>query len=146
MENNFENNVEFSRSDKIFHFDEPENKLEFTTQTIKTYTPDEYVSDYYVKIYASELKKIRLKLEKHKKSKFPISEILLSISGISIGAIFSAVFSGQEIALYVYPILFSVACITGTAFFFVRHQNNINVTVLANEILASIPNPNIKNK
>lgn len=53
--------------------------------------PKQYTDDFLVEIRASDLRKVRKCCEKAKNNKFSINELVLSIAGITIGAVISAI-------------------------------------------------------
>ncbi len=120
-------------------------ELQPLTVTYNVTVHNEEFNDFVIGVKASSVNEIRTILDKEKETKYPIHEILLAICSIAIGAFISGITAELKLVNLLGKVIL-IACpilagITGTAYFFVRHNSISSVKSLANNILNKLPDP-----
>ena len=119
----------------------------YTNYKFPVRIPKQYTGDFMVEIRASDLRKVRKCCEKAKNNKFTVNELVLSITGITIGVVISAIvgkipFNENSFAsIFSYNIcpLFSVGLIV--FYFKSRKENMQNINDLVEKIEEYIIDP-----
>ena len=150
-EKDFEPKVEFIPTPDVVVESDGNKELTTSTRTYSVTVPEEEANDFVVEVRASILKDIRTTLDKHAENRFPWQEFLLAVTAILLGGYFNGIFSSLKIETLTGKLVFVVfpvvSAIAGTAYFFIRRDNNKAISDLANELLKKVPNPeNVKKK
>lgn len=107
--------------------------------------PAEYQNDFIIEVKASQIRRIKEKIANVSESKYPIHEILLGVSSVSIGAFLSALISGVKLdsclGIIMYLICPVIASGTGVAYFFTRYMNLTTIKDLASSIDENLIDP-----
>ena len=110
--------------------------------------PKNEQNDFRIAIFASDINEMRENLN-IKPEKFSWSEIMLAISttcgGLSIGAFLSGthIDSWQGIISIILLLIFVS---TGTAYFFIRKNDAVNLSVKMQQVLKKLPDPKEEEK
>jgi choline-glycine betaine transporter len=114
-------------------------------ENLPVHRPDEDKNDFTVALRASRIRKIRTKLLQIARNKFPVHEVLLAISTISLGSFLIGLLSGLNLTspwdVYTMYILLIIGAICGTAYFFTWKSSSITTTATVKELLEDIPDP-----
>lgn len=115
------------------------------TYTYPIRQPEEDFNDFQVGVRASLLKRCRERLRAVTKEPFPLPELLLGVSTLTIGATLSAVISGVSLNSWRGVLFFvtmpAVAVGSGVAYGMLRRFNQRAARQLAENILADLPDP-----
>lgn len=107
--------------------------------------PAEYQNEFMVLVKASNLQKVREVLLQAKSVKFPIHEVLLGISSISIGATLGALSAGIKLDTFLGKLMYVLCPLITVGSFvsyvFTRRDNLKSVKDFADEIEEYIVDP-----
>lgn len=123
-----------------------ENTL-YTSYQYEVRIPNQYKGDFMVEMRASELRKIRKFCNEAKKNNFSINEVLLSILGITIGVILTALMEKIPFNELTFASIFSyhicpiITAALAVLYYKNRKENTKNINELVEKIEEYIIDP-----